>query len=355
MAGLRVERLNKSFGKQTVLKDISFEVADGELAILLGPSGCGKSTLLRLIAGLEEADRGRIFVGGRPVDYLNPNERDIAMVFQSYALYPHLSAFDNLAFPLRIRKLPKTQIRARVEETAALLRIETLLDRKPKELSGGQRQRVAIGRAIVRQPSLFLFDEPLSNLDAQLRSGMRVELAKLHRKLGTTTIYVTHDQVEAMTLGQKIILLNKGEIQQIETPEEVYRVPRNLFAATFIGNPAMNVLEGILCGRTGGLFFQRENFEVDVCFYPGVEAYGGQNVSLGIRPEALIPGEGPLRAHIELVEHLGAEAFLYTRFQGNQLVARVSADFAGKPGQEIAFHLAPAGIHLFHQGNRIGS
>jgi multiple sugar transport system ATP-binding protein len=354
MAGLRVEHLNKSFGKQIVLQDISFEAADGELAILLGPSGCGKSTLLRLIAGLEEPDQGRILLGGQPVDHLNPNERDMAMVFQSYALYPHLSAFENLAFPLKIRKLPKAEIRARVEETAALLRIDTLLARKPKELSGGQRQRVAIGRAIVRQPSLFLFDEPLSNLDAQLRSGMRIELAKLHRKLGTTILYVTHDQVEAMTLGQKIILLDQGKIQQIGTPDEVYQTPGNLFVATFIGSPPMNILEGFLEKKEGKLFFRRDSILIEAPFPPGVEPWVGQPVSLGIRPEALLPGDGPLRGPIDLIERLGAEAFLYISFQGTRLVARVDPALPSRVGEEAAFRLSPTGVHLFQQGIRIG-
>jgi multiple sugar transport system ATP-binding protein len=353
MAGLRVEHLKKSFGKQTVLKDISFEAADGELAILLGPSGCGKSTLLRLIAGLEEPDQGRILLGGHPVDQLNPNERDMAMVFQSYALYPHLSAFENLAFPLKIRKLPKAEVRTRVEETAALLRIDALLARKPKELSGGQRQRVAIGRAIVRQPSLFLFDEPLSNLDAQLRSEMRVELAKLHRKLGTTILYVTHDQVEAMTLGQKIILLDQGKIQQIGTPDEVYQTPENLFVANFIGSPTMNILEGFLEQKEGKLFFRRDSILIEVPFPPGMEPWAGQPVSLGIRPEALIPGDGPLKGPVDLIERLGAEAFLYLQFQGTRLVARVDPAFPSRAGQEAAFRLSSTGVHLFHRGLRI--
>jgi multiple sugar transport system ATP-binding protein len=349
-----VERLEKSFGRQAVLKDISFQVDDGELAILLGPSGCGKSTLLRLIAGLEEADRGRIYVGGQPVDHLNPNERDMAMVFQSYALYPHLSVFENLAFPLRIKKRPKTEVESRVREAAALLRIEDLLNRKPRELSGGQRQRVAIGRAIVRQPSLFLFDEPLSNLDARLRSGMRVELSRLHRRLGTTTVYVTHDQVEALTLGQKIILMDQGTVQQIGTPDEVYQKPGNIFTATFIGSPSMNILEGTLERSKEGLQFRRGSITFGIPYFPAWAEVAGESVFLGIRPEALSPGEGPLRGPVDLIERLGAEAFVYFQCRETRLVARVDPAFPARIGQDVSFTAAPSGMHLFHRGLRIG-
>ena len=242
MANLKINSLNKSFGTTNVINDISFEVKEGEFCILLGPSGCGKTTVLRLIAGLESQDEGEIFIGDKEVSNLTPKERDIAMVFQSYALYPHMSVYDNMAFSLNMQKKARQEIDNKVRETAALLGMEELLDRKPKELSGGQRQRVAIGRSIVRDPKLFLFDEPLSNLDAKLRSSMRVELARLHETLKATTVYVTHDQVEAMTLGEKIIVFDKGKIQQTGTPDDIYNRPANLFVASFIGTPQINLV-----------------------------------------------------------------------------------------------------------------
>jgi len=252
--GLTVHDLTKKYGGKTVLDKVSFTVDKGEFCILLGPSGCGKSTILRIIAGLEQQDGGEIHIEGRDVAQLTPAQRDVAMVFQSYALYPHMNVFENLAFPLKINKTPHREIAGKVQEAARLLSIEELLRRKPRELSGGQRQRVAIGRAIVRNPRLFLFDEPLSNLDAKLRAGMRVELAKLHRRLQTTMLYVTHDQVEAMTLGSKIVILENGLVRQIGTPDEVYDLPANLFVAGFIGSPAINFIEGSLASQQGEYF-----------------------------------------------------------------------------------------------------
>ena len=244
MAGLELQHIEKTFGRTRVLHDVSLEAGDGEFVVLLGPSGCGKSTLLRIIAGLEPQTRGSVIIGGQCVDDVRPSDRDIAMVFQHYALYPHLTVRENLAFGLTMRGEPKTVIEGRLAETAALLEIHDLLDRKPKELSGGQQQRVAMGRAIVRKPNLFLFDEPLSNLDARLRTSMRVELKRLHQRLGTTMVYVTHDQTEAMTLGHTIVVMNLGRIQQIGRPEQIYHEPANPFVAGFIGNPPMNLLEG---------------------------------------------------------------------------------------------------------------
>jgi ABC-type sugar transport system ATPase subunit len=354
LEGLKVTGLRKSFGSNMVIDGLDFEVERGELCILLGPSGCGKSTVLRLIAGLEQEDEGDIYLGGRRVNDLPPRDRDIAMVFQSYALYPHLSAYENMAFPLRVKRLPRDQIDRKVRETAALLGLEGLLGRKPSELSGGQRQRVAMGRAIVRDPGLFLFDEPLSNLDAKLRAAMRVELAGLHRKLGATMLYVTHDQVEAMTLGEKIILLEGGRLRQVGTPRELYEMPLSLFAASFIGSPQINLLEGRLASE-GGLFFRSEPFTMEVPPGAGVGGHAGEDVTLGIRPESLLPGEGPIKGEIELVEHIGSESIVYVRAGGGaRLAARARADFEGKAGETISLDVDAHGLHFFRRGKRIG-
>lgn len=353
MAGLRIEDLKKSFGENTVIDNISFDVAEGEFCILLGPSGCGKSTILRLIAGLEQQDTGALFIGDREVSNLTPKERDVAMVFQSYALYPHMNVYDNMAFSLRMQKRPKEEIGKKVKDAAKLLDIEELLDRKPKALSGGQRQRVAIGRAIVRNPRLFLFDEPLSNLDAKLRTAMRVELAGLHQKLKSTIIYVTHDQIEAMTLGQKIILLKEGEIQQIGTPNEVYENPSNLFVASFIGSPQINLIEGTLTTRDDKIVFEAGTFALDVATRKELREYIGKNVTIGIRPESLIPGEGPIKGVVEFVEHLGSETILYSKVGDMKITARALYDMRKTSGEEITFSLSEKGIHFFHGGERI--
>lgn len=351
MAGLKIQNLVKSFGSKQVLEGISFEVADGEFCILVGPSGCGKSTALRLIAGLDRQDGGKIFIGDSEVSERTPRERDIAMVFQNYALYPQMSVYENMAFPLKMRRSPRWEIEAQVREAARFLEIEELLARKPKQLSGGQRQRVAIGRAIVRKPQLFLFDEPLSNLDAKLRNAMRIELAGLHRKLGSTMLYVTHDQTEAMTLGQKIILLNEGKIQQIGTPEDVYERPANLFVAGFIGSPQMNFLRGTIASEGGKHFFRSGNLSFEVQDKEKLRLYGGREVTMGIRPEALIPGGGPLKGQIEFVERLGAETIIYVKAGDMTLVIRVPADFPKKVGEEAAFSLQARGAHFFPAGN----
>ena len=296
MTELVIENLSKSFGSLKVLEDISFKVPPGGFTIILGPSGCGKSTLLRLVAGLERPDAGRILVGGRDVTDLAPKDRDMAMVFQSYALYPHMSVQQNLAFPLQIAKVAKAEISRRVDEAAGLLGLKEMLDRKPKQLSGGQRQRVAIGRAIVRQPELFLFDEPLSNLDAKLRAGTRVELAQLHRKLKATVLYVTHDQVEAMTLGREIVLLADGVIQQIGTPRDIYERPGNLFVAGFIGSPAMNLLAGKISAQEEAAVFHCPQAELSINLPPELARLAGREITLGVRPEDLRPASGPLEA-----------------------------------------------------------
>ncbi len=353
MAGLKIRNLKKSFGGNAVINNISFDVREGEFCILLGPSGCGKTTVLRLIAGLEHQDEGEIFIGDREVSTLTPGERDIAMVFQSYALYPHLNAYENMAFPLRIRKRPREETDRKVREAAGLLGIGDLLHRKPKELSGGQRQRVAIGRAIVRSPELFLFDEPLSNLDAKLRGSMRVELAGLHQKLGATMIYVTHDQVEAMTLGEKIILLDRGEIQQTGTPRQIYEKPLNLFVATFIGSPPINLLRGRMVVEGGRTFFRSGELQIDAGAVKQLQQYAGREVTMGVRPESLSPGDGPVKGRVELVEHLGAETLVYVRVGEARVTAKAPPDFEKKTGEKISLAMSERGIHFFCNGVRI--
>lgn len=353
MKGLRVHNLTKSFGSHTVISGISFEVPEGEFCILLGPSGCGKTTVLRLIAGLEEQDGGKIFIGSREVSSLSPRERDVAMVFQSYALYPHLNVFENMAFSLRIQKNPRGFIEEKVRYAARLLDIEQFLERKPRELSGGQRQRVAIGRAIVRNPQLFLFDEPLSNLDAQLRASMRIELANLHRKLGSTIIYVTHDQVEAMTLGQKIILFNEGSIQQDGTPNELYEKPANVFVASFIGSPSINLLNGKLEERGGSIVFECGDIRIAPANQGFERQYIGRDVTLGIRPEALHPGPGPVRGTLEITEHIGPETILYVNAGGIRFTAKAPPSFRAHRGDTVSLTLNSDNIHFFYRGSRI--
>jgi ABC-type sugar transport system ATPase subunit len=343
MNALELRGVVKLFDRVTAVDGVSLDVRPGEFCVLLGPSGCGKSTLLRLIAGLEAVTAGEIFIGGERVTDREPGARDVAMVFQQYALYPHLTVYDNLAFPLRARRMPRREIDGRVREIAALLQIDALLDRRPRALSGGQRQRVAIGRAIVRRPALFLFDEPLSNLDAQLRLAMRAELARLHRRLGTTVIYVTHDQTEAMTLGTRIALINAGRLEQVGEPAALYDQPATVFAAAFVGNPAMNLIDGRI---EDGRFTGR-----------GVTApVNGPDgpATLGVRPEALAvdPG-GPWEGTVDLVEQLGAEAWLHVRCGEALLVVRVPGRPQFQPRQPV--RLIPRTLHLFDgSGQRLG-
>jgi multiple sugar transport system ATP-binding protein len=339
-----------------VLKGVSFEVDDGEFCILLGPSGCGKTTLLRLVAGLEEASAGTISVGRQAVDRLPPRERDVAFVFQSYALYPHMSVFENLAFSLRLRRLAASEVAERVREAARLLEIEELLERKPQQLSGGQRQRVAVGRAIVRRPKIFLFDEPLSNLDAALRASMRIELARLHQRLGATMLYVTHDQAEAMTLGEKVIVLDRGEIQQMAAPSEVYRRPGNLFVAGFVGSPQMNFFQGALDER--GEIFTGRGVRIDLgrLAWEPAGRYAGKRLTAGIRPEdlrAASDDEAWIRAHVEWVEDLGADRFLRLRSDDVEVVARMAPDGRSLKGETISLAAPPDRLHLFFEGKRI--
>jgi ABC-type sugar transport system ATPase subunit len=353
MANLKIINLSKSFGSTKVINRISLEVREGEFCILLGPSGCGKTTVLRIIAGLEQQDEGEVLIENREVSNLTPKGRDIAMVFQSYALYPHLNVYENLAFSLNIQKKQKKEIDVKVKEAAKLLDIGELLQRKPRELSGGQRQRVAIGRSIVRNPKLFLFDEPLSNLDAKLRSSMRVELARLHQKLKATTIYVTHDQVEAMTLGEKIILIDKGIIQQTGTPEEMYHKPSNIFVATFIGTPQINFIRGHLVMNEGNVLFKSGEFTIDPGERAELKQHVDKEVTMGIRPEALTPGEGPIKGSLELIEHLGPETLLYVRCNETKLIAKAPSDYHEEQGKEIALTLSNTGTHFFYDGQRI--
>jgi sn-glycerol 3-phosphate transport system ATP-binding protein len=301
MAAISLRNVTKTYGTGKgalqVIHGIDAEIGDREFVVIVGPSGCGKSTLLRMVAGLEEISGGEIDIGGRVVNKLEPAERDIAMVFQNYALYPHMSVFENMAYGLKIRKLPAEEIRARVDKAAGILELSHLLDRKPRQLSGGQRQRVAMGRAIVRQPQVFLFDEPLSNLDAKLRAQTRIEIQKLHRELGITSLFVTHDQVEAMTLAQRMIVMNAGRMEQFGTPEEVYHRPASTFVASFIGSPPMNLLKDVPGGRADAL--------------------------LGIRPEHLEVGDGGWEVRTETVEMLGAERLIYGRVGDEQVIVRV--------------------------------
>jgi multiple sugar transport system ATP-binding protein len=324
------------------IDEASFGIRDGELLVLVGPSGCGKSTLLRLIAGLEEASSGSILIGERDVTHLEPRDRDIAMVFQSYALYPHMTVARNLGFGLELRGHESAEIEQRVKQAAETLELTQLLDRLPRQLSGGQRQRVALGRALVRHPQVFLLDEPLSNLDAKLRASTRAEIARLHRTLGTTMIYVTHDQVEAMTLGQRIVVLDKGVIQQIDTPMQIYERPVNLFVAGFLGNPAMNFFRGRL--RDGVL--EGDGVQLRL---PNMQVQAGQEIVAGVRPEDLhiATGADSLTGTVELLESVGSEAFIHATSGGWKLIARSSPYNLPAVGARITLQPAPDRIHFF--------
>ncbi len=338
MASVSLKNVSKIYdGDVVAVKDFSMDIHDGEFVVLVGPSGCGKSTTLRMVAGLEEISGGEVRIGDRVVNEVEPKDRDLAMVFQNYALYPHMTVYKNMAFGLKLRKVPRKEIDAKVLETARILGIEELLQRKPKALSGGQRQRVAVGRAIVRDPKVFLFDEPLSNLDAMMRVQMRAEIEKLHARLGTTMIYVTHDQVEAMTMGDRIVVMLDGEVQQIATPMELYKKPKNKFVAGFIGTPPMNFLDGTLHGQDGALRFVAGDGAVNLEVEPGhsvaLGRYQGQRVTLGLRPEVFVENAAQcavdgrsLEAKVTLVEPLGAETFVYLDAAGHALTARISGD-----------------------------
>ncbi len=349
MAGIVLRDVKKSFGKVAVIHGVDLEVQDGEFVVFVGPSGCGKSTLLRLIAGLEDISSGDLFIDGERVNDLPPAKRGIAMVFQSYALYPHMSVYDNMAFGLELAKATKAEIDARVREAAKLLRIDTLLDRKPRELSGGQRQRVAIGRAIVRDPKVFLFDEPLSNLDAALRVNTRIELTKLHADSRATMVYVTHDQVEAMTLADRIVVLNAGRVEQVGTPLDLYHRPANLFVAGFIGSPQMNLLKGevVGSGRDTGIRLA-EGITIPLA---ATALRGGEPVTLGVRPDHVtLADDGLLTGTVALVEELGENHLLYVDLDalpGTRLTARGSGDARRAVGDRVAAELPAQDFHVF--------
>ncbi len=357
MADVSLANVNKHFGPTQVLHDINLDVKNGEFVVFVGPSGCGKSTLLRLIAGLEKVSSGEISIGGRKVNDMPPAERKIAMVFQSYALYPHMSVYKNMAFGLRFTEAGKAEVDRRVRSAAETLQLTPYLNRRPRDLSGGQRQRVAIGRAIVREPAVFLFDEPLSNLDAALRINTRIEIAKLHRALKATTVYVTHDQVEAMTLASKIVVINHGRIEQIGQPLDVYHRPANLFVAGFIGSPKMNVVTGKVASHDGGL-----SVAVDVgggvsLPIAGAPVAVGDVVTLGVRPEHLVEGDTPgglnLTAEVDAVEHLGESSLIHTHLDdGTVVVARTPGDSPTVPGSRVTMSAPGSALHVFAQSGK---
>ncbi len=359
MANVVLHHLDKKYPNGFhAVRDVNLDITDGEFMVLVGPSGCGKSTTLRMVAGLEEATGGEIFIGDRLVNDVAPGERDIAMVFQNYALYPHMSVRQNMAFGLKMRRTPKAEIQKRVNEAAAILSIEALLDRRPRELSGGQRQRVALGRAIVREPKVFLFDEPLSNLDAKLRVQMRAEIARLHLRLKTTIIYVTHDQVEAMTLGDRIVLMDRGVIQQVDTPMNIYQRPANQFVASFIGSPAMNFISGQIENGAFRFAGTATNGEAAPTNEIRIDAAANGPATLGVRPEdLLVDGEatGSPRQFatviLDVVEHMGHETMAHFALAGNDHVARLPADARVQPGDRLPLSIRPGAYHLFAAGD----
>ena len=370
MASLSLRGIYKRYpGGVVAVSDFSMNIKDKEFIILVGPSGCGKSTTLRMIAGLEEISEGELFIGDRLVNDVAPKDRDIAMVFQNYALYPHMTVFENMAFGLKLRKVPKDEIKKLVEEAAKILDIAHLLDRKPKALSGGQRQRVALGRAIVRDPQVFLLDEPLSNLDAKLRAQMRTELSKLHKKLGTTFIYVTHDQIEAMTMGDRIVVMKDGYIQQIDSPLNLYENPVNKFVAGFIGTPQMNFIDAKLIMMNGKFTVEFGSEDTKTSrgrkFYVEIPAskadaetlnyYVDKDVTLGVRPESIHDEEsfitsattGIIEANVDVTEMMGAETYLYLTCEGTPITARVSPRCTARPQDVVKLAIDPTKIHLF--------
>ena len=359
MASIQLKNIYKIYpGNVTAVTDFCLDIDDKEFIILVGPSGCGKSTTLRMIAGLEEISKGELYIGDRLVNDVPPKDRDIAMVFQNYALYPHMTVYKNMAFGLELRKMPKDEIDKRVREAARVLDIEHLLDRKPKALSGGQRQRVALGRAMVRNPAVFLLDEPLSNLDAKLRTAMRTEIIKLHQKLGTTFIYVTHDQTEAMTMGDRIVVMKDGFIQQVDTPQNLYDYPCNMFVAGFIGSPQMNFLDATLVK-------EGDNYYVDLGgdkllinpkkVTPELAAYVGKAIKAGIRPEDIKDDEEFLEKHkdstivanVEVSELMGSEIYLYLTYKGYKMTARVNPTSKAKNGMDVKVAMNTNKLHLF--------
>jgi multiple sugar transport system ATP-binding protein len=365
MAEVKLEGVTKIYdGKVTAVKEVNVRIQDREFVVLVGPSGCGKSTVLRMIAGLEEISGGTISIDGKIVNDVAPKDRDIAMVFQNYALYPHMTVYENLAFGLKLRKYSKSEIQTRVQKAAKILGIDSYLDRKPKALSGGQRQRVALGRAIVRQPKVFLFDEPLSNLDANLRVQMRTEISRLHHQLQTTMIYVTHDQIEAMSMGDRIVVMRDGVVQQVESPLNIYHHPANKFVAGFIGSPTMNFFSGSLISENGLRFCQEgSEFSIPVAkdFHERLESVSNGPLTLGIRPEHIHTrqpaGNGhcaPFKARIEVVEPVGNEIFVYfSTGTGNPYVARIAAENPPAVGTTHEMFLDTSKVHFFDPSTEV--
>jgi len=358
MAEVILRNVSKVFsGNIQAVHKLNLEIKDKEFLVLVGPSGCGKSTTLRMIAGLEDVTEGEVFIGGRLVNSVPPKDRNIAMVFQNYALYPHMSVYDNMAFGLKLRKFPKSEIDARVKEAAEILDIVELLDRKPKALSGGQRQRVAVGRAIVRKPLVFLFDEPLSNLDAKLRVQMRAEISKLHTRLQTTMIYVTHDQVEAMTMGTRIVVLKDGFVQQVADPIRLYDNPVNKFVAGFIGSPPMNFIEGEIITKDNSLYFNEGTFQVKINeeMYDRLKDYRNKKVCFGIRPEDIhdklfipeAPKEATVQATVEVVEPMGSKTILYLNTGKSSFTAEIGSKEQPEVNQEVELVFDMSKVHFF--------
>lgn len=363
MASVTYRNVYKRYGDVVVINDLNMEIGDKEFVVFVGPSGCGKSTSLRMLAGLEEISEGEISIGDRVVNDVPPKDRDIAMVFQSYALYPHMTVYDNMAFGLKLRKTPKQEIDRRVKEAAEILGLGNLLDRKPKALSGGQRQRVAVGRAIVREPAVFLMDEPLSNLDAKLRVSARAEITKLHKRLGTTFIYVTHDQVEAMTMGDRIAVLADGLLQQIDSPRKLYTEPNNVFVAGFIGSPSMNFFNATVVQEDGTLYCDTGDFRVAI---PNerkhvFQSYAGKEVIMGMRPEHIHAPEfappgilaSPFKGTAELVELLGHELHLYVNAGKNSLVATIDTRMNVTAGNNVDLVMDMHNVHLFDKNTEL--
>ncbi len=366
MAGLTLKNIQKKYpGGFHAVHDVNLEIKDKEFIVLVGPSGCGKSTTLRMIAGLEEISEGELYIGDRLVNDIAPKDRDIAMVFQNYALYPHMTVFENMAFGLKLRKVPKDEIERKVNEAAKILDLSHLLDRKPRAMSGGQCQRVALGRCIVRSPKVFLLDEPLSNLDAKLRAQMRTEISKIHKKLGTTFIYVTHDQTEAMTMGDRIVCMKDGWIQQVDTPQRLYEQPVNKFVAGFLGSPQMNFIDAVLRQDYGQYIVEfgshdrgGQKYEIivpEAKVNDELARYVNREIILGVRPESIHDEEmylsnattGVIDAYVDLTEMMGAEVYLYLTCQGNNLTARVSPRSTAKIGDQIKVAIDPNRIHIF--------
>jgi ABC-type sugar transport system ATPase subunit len=346
---ISLQHVTKSFGNSVVVDDLSIEIADGEFVVLLGPSGCGKTTTLRMIAGLESASSGEILIAGDRVNDVPPQKRDVAMVFQSYALYPHMTVAENIAYPLRVRKLPAAEIAAQVNQTAAMLEIESLLARRPRELSGGERQRVALARAIVRHPKAFLMDEPLSNLDAKLRLQMRGELKRLQHDLKTTTVYVTHDQAEAMTLGHRVAVMNKGKLQQFDTPLEIYNRPSNRFVAEFVGSPSMNLVDGEIDGASRTFKANEGTFRL--ANIPAVAARGP--VTFGIRPENIqvstTQRDGWWPASVYVTELMGSETYVIAEIGKHKIITRAASDFRAETGSSVWIDFDFRKAHWFDQ------